>query len=484
MKAKDSFTVEKVKELKKLHGHCRLEMLDGSGKVIKSQEHDNIVTPWIANAINKGNFFDSIPSNKEFPLTNWFSGVILLDKNADATKMTIPSDAHVTACASNTSGSDSTDLRRGNYNPDSSYPIVENGRVTGYRFVWYWSDTRGNNSADTHIKAVCLTRPELAIARYGDTMPDDTVLSEKLVHFEPTENLAKCQIIDYENECAFFVDVSGGKINITQYQLDTKQYHILGVFNDSDVYDVTRVITTQEITPQTAIANFSYQRASVSYVSGIIHVLEWQNNTATVIDHAIDPSDWSEASTSYTYSLDTNVYIYNSAFNEGSIIPKDYILYTSGYLWLVGTDKNFYKCSLSNVADVTEFDSVANSDVVIRGVFAELPNGDWIKYGYGEDNVARAQVNYYHDGEVYGAYDVYDAPAGYGAKYRAVNFTGYGTMIISQPHVGRYNTANYMALYLPAFSVATVWNINDDDHTKTVGLTMRVIYEITEDDGE
>lgn len=485
MKAKDSFTVEKVKELKKLHGHCRLELLDESGKVIKSQEHDNAVTPWIANAINKGNFFDSIPSEKEFPLANWFSGVMLLSKNGDATQYMIPSDARVIACANNASGSDSTDLRRGNYNPDSSSVLLDDdGRVNGYKFVWYWSDTRGNCIADEYIKAVCLTRPTLAIARYGDTTPDDTTLSELLARYDVAEALAKCQIIDYEGECAFFVDVSNGKIIVKQYQLDTKQYHIMGVFNSDGVYDITREIADEEITPQTAISNFNYGRASVSYYNGIIHLLEWQNNSTTIVDHAIDPSDWSETSTSYTYAFDTGINIKNASAST-LMISKDVILYTTGYLWVKGTDNDFYKCSLTNVANVTKYDSVSTDDS--NGVFVELPNGDWIKYSFAEDNVARVSCDYYHNDTVYGAYDVYDALYGYGEKFRAVNMTGYGTMIASSPHSGRYGAKNYISLYVPIGHVATVWNDTDgggsaDQWQKTAGLTMRVIYEITEEE--
>lgn len=481
----DSFKANKTHELKRLHGKCRLELLDNNGKVIKSVEHDNTVTPWVANAINKGNFFDSIPSNKEFPLTNWFSGVMLLSKQGDATKMTIPNDARVIACANNVSGSDSTDLRRGNYNPDSSSVLLDDdGRVNGFKFVWYWSDTRGNCIADEYIKAVCLTRPELAISRYGDTMPDDTTLSELLSRYDVAEALAKCQIIDYDGECAFFVDVSNGKIIVKQYQLDTKQYHIKGVFNSDGVYDVTREIADEEITPQTAISNFNYGRASVSYKSGIIHLLEWQDNSTTIIDHAIDTSDWSETSTSYTYSLDTGIKIKNAS-GSTLMISKDVILYTTGYLWVKGTDNDFYKCSLTNVADVTKYDSVGADSS--NGVFVELPNGDWIKYSFAEDNVARVSCNYYHDDTVYGAYDVYDSLYGYGEKFRAVNMTGYGTMIASSPHSGRYGANNYISLYAPVGHVATVWNDTDgggtaDQWQKTAGLTMRVIYEITEEE--
>ena len=245
-------------------------------------------------------------------------------------------------------------------------------------------------------------------------MPDDTTLSELLARYDVAEALAKCQIIDYDGECAFFVDVSSGKIVVKQYQLDTKQYHIKGVFNSDGIYDVTREIADEEITPQTAISNFSYGRASVSYKSGIIHLLEWQDNSTTIIDHAIDTSDWSETSTSYTYSLDTGIKIKNAS-GSTLMISKDVILYTTGYLWVKGTDDDFYKCSLTNVADVTKYDSVGADSS--NGVFVELPNGDWIKYSFGEDNVSRVSVNYYHDDTVYGAYDVYDSLYGYGEKF-------------------------------------------------------------------
>ena len=474
------------KATKPLHGKCTVQIIDSkTGKITKEKTHDNTVTPWIENAINKGNFLNSMPSAKMLPMLNWLCGVQALSKQGDATKMMIPPDARVIACANNGSGSESNDLRRGNYNQDSSSILLDDdGRVNGFKFVWYWPDTRGNCIADEYIKAICLTRPTLAIARYGDTMPDDTTLSELLARYDVAETLAKCQIIDYDGECAFFVDVSNGKIIVKQYQLDTKQYHIMGVFNSDGVYDVTREIADEEITPQTAISNFNYGRASVSYYNGIIHLLEWQDNSTTIVDHAIDPSDWSETSTSYTYSFDMGVKIKNGS-TSGSIIFKDLILYTTGFLWVKGTDDDFYKCSLTIVANVTKYESVGTDSS--NGVFVELPNGDWIKYSFAEDNVARVSCDYYHNDTVYGAYDVYDALYGYGEKFRAVNMTGYGTMIASSPHSGRYASNNYVSLYVPVGHVATVWNDTDeggdaDQWQKTAGRTMRVIYEITEEE--
>ena len=464
------------RKLPEFENICTLQFLEGD-KVVDEITHKNTVTGFAAGLINQGNFYNSIPTNKMFPIApNFDSGVMLIDKNGDATKLMIPGDANVIACANNVSGSDSTDLRRGNYNPDSSGPIIgENGRVIGYKNVWYWPDTRGNCAVDQKIKAVVLTRPTLAIARYSDSMPPDTTLSELLIRIETTSTLATCQIIDYENNCAFNISVSSGKIVIKQYQLDTDQYHVVGVYNSSGVYDVTRLITTQTITPQTAITNFDANRASVSYKNGILHLLEWQNNSSTVIDHAIDISDWSETSTSYTYSLGTGVYI-KPISQSDKIICKDVILYTSTHLWLVGTDNNFYKCSLAQVADVTEYDSVYNNTSYINGVFEELPNGDWVKFAYGQDNVARKSANYYHNGEVYGAYDVYDSWYGYGDRLRAVNQTGYGTAIHSYQRDNNW----YLSIYAPVNHISTVWNIDDDDHEKNAGLTMRCVYEIRE----
>lgn len=470
------------RKLPEFENICTLQFLKGD-KIVDEITHKNTVTGFAAGLINQGNFYNSIPTNKMFPIApNFDSGVMLIDKNGDATKLMIPGDANVIACANNVSGSDSTDLRRGNYNPDSSGPIIgENGRVIGYKNVWYWPDTRGNCAVDQKIKAVVLTRPTLAIARYSDSMPPDTTLSELLSRIEVASTLATCQIIDYANNCAFNIDVSNGKIVVKKYQLDTNQYHVVGVYNSSGVYDITRQIgNTQEIIPQTTISNFNYRRASVSYKNGIIHLLVWAENSTTIVDHAIDPSDWSETSTSYTYSLDTGIYI--NFINQNRIIAKDLILYSDGYLWLTGTDMNIYKCSLTNIADVVKYDAVYKDDNynLSLGVFAELPNGDWIKYSFGQDNVERISVNYYHDGVVYGAHDVYDSLYGWGERFTAINFTDYGTMIASSPYSGRNGGNHYLSIYAPANHISTVWNIDDDDHEKNAGLTMRCVYEIRE----
>lgn len=477
MKAKDSFTVEKVKELKKLHGHCRLELLDDNGKVIRSVEHDNTVTPWIANAINKGNFFDTIPNNKEFPLTNWFSGVMLLSKQGDATQSMIPSDARVIACANNASGSDSTDLRRGNYNPDSSSVLLDDdGRVNGYKFVWYWSDTRGNCIADEYIKAVCLTRPDLAIGRYStDGLPPDAPIGEHFNTLIVTETLANCQLIDYENETAYAVSVSGTTLTVKSYQLDTKQYHIKGVYNNSGVMDITRELSSEDYT---LLASASNSTTSVSLVGNIIHVLTWSGTTVT--DYAIDTTDWSESHTSYTFDLGTGVSIWGTGSNT---IKKDVILYDGIYLWITGTNKNIYKCDTTTPANVDDFTSPIQLNT--NGCFAKFSNGDWLKYDFDVEG-ATCPALYYHDGVLY-ATNAGIGSVSYGWRASAINVTPYGTVLYSLPKSGRYKTEYYMQIGVPQGHVATVWNDTDgggtaDQWQKTAGLTMRVIYEITEEE--
>lgn len=476
MKAKDSFTVEKVKELKKLHGHCRLELLDESGKVIKSQEHDNAVTPWIANAINKGNFFDSIPSEKEFPLANWFSGVMLLSKQGDASGMTIPSDARVIACANNASGSDTTDLRRGNYNPDSSSRLYDaNGRVNGFKFVWYWSDTRGNCLNNEYIKSVCLTRPDLAIARY-DTggAPADGFMNEHFNTIDVSETLAGCQIIDYENEIAYAFAVSGTTVNIKVYQLDTKQFHICGVY-EGGVMDVTKLLDEHDIT---LTGSSNVNNISCSLVNGSLCVVAFSGVTVEV--HTIDPSDWTDVSTSITYDLGQGVTILGGS---GNTFKKDLILNDGSYLWLMGSDKNIYKCSLSNAADVTQY--TAPVTLNNNACFMALDNGDIIKLDYDAEGTD-APALYFHDGVLYATRSAFGSVS-WGWRVSAVNVTPYGTVLYSLPKSGRYGTDHKMQIGAAYGYVATVWNDTDgggsaDQWQKTAGRTMRVIYEITEEE--
>ena len=493
MKAKDSFTVEKVKELKKLHGHCRLEMLDGSGKVVKSQEHDNTVTPWIANAINKGNFFDSIPSDKEFPLTKWFSGVQLLSKNGDATQYMIPSDARVIACANNVSGSDSTDLRRGNYNPDSSSVLLDDdGRVNGFKFVWYWSDTRGNCIADEYIKAVCLTRPTLAVGRYEDSMPPDGALNELLATLTVGETLASCQIIDYENECAYAVSFANSKFVVRKYQLDTKQFHICGVFNDSNVLDVTRLIAERDdLTPSPALSSIDSRWCSLSFLNGVIHVVTWTNGTTNLVDYAIDVTDadsdnWTITGTSHTYSLGTGITIMENEPHNYQPIGKDFVLHTGSYIYLLGTDGKIYKCSTSSDADVTDYE--CPTDFNKPDPFSATRSGCWIKYANGdvekftvtgENGSITPRSMLYHNSEYKACLTNFPT----GMSLVGVNETGYGTMLLTD----RANGQNRIHVYAPYGYIATVWNDTDgggtaDQWQKTAGLTMRVIYEITEEE--
>lgn len=485
----DSFKANKTHELKRLHGKCRLELLDNNGKVIKSVEHDNTVTPWVANAINKGNFFDSIPSNKEFPLTNWFSGVMLLSKQGDATKMTIPNDARVIACANNVSGSDSTDLRRGNYNPDSSSVLLDDdGRVNGFKFVWYWSDTRGNCIADEYIKAVCLTRPSLAIGRYEDSMPPDGALNELLATLTVGETLASCQIIDYENECAYAVSFANSKFVVRKYQLDTKQFHICGVFNSSNVLDVTRMIAERDdLTPSPALSSIDSRWCSLSFLNGVIHVVTWTNLTTNLVDYAIDVTDadsdnWTITGTSHTYSLGTGVTIMENEPHNYQPIGKDFVLHTGSYIYLLGTDNKIYKCSTSSDADITDY--ACPTDFNKPDAFSATRSGCWFKFANGDvekftvTGGLTARSLFYHNGEYKACLTNFNYMTLVG-----VNDTGYGTLLMTDRSQGN----NRIHVFAPQNYVATVWNDTDgggtaDQWQKTAGLTMRVIYEITEEE--
>ena len=482
MNIKDNIKPVELNREIKLHGHCVLEAYK-DGKLAWREEHDNTVTPYAENLINKGNFLNSIPTNKILPLFKMFSGVQLLSKTGDATKQTIPADADVIACAGDSSYNVSNDdLRRGTFNVDSSEPILgAGGRITGYKFVWNWVDTRGNSpDASTPFKAVCLTRPALAVARYDENNRYYQLIEEALkTAFSTTARLAKCQLIDYENGRAFWVRYSSSKILVDEYQLNTKQFGILGIYNSSGVYDVTaQVGDTHEITPDTAPNDYHITRASVSFVGGKIHFITWKNST--IIDNVIDPADdYSVTSTTYTYDLGTGVTI--RALDTGEYnIPKDGVLLTSdgAYFWLVGSNSKFYKCNLSNVADVSNPYNMAGT--TSNGVFAELPNGDWVKYSFSSEDTSGIPVNFYHNDIVYAASVPYDMPAGWGYRVHAINVNAYGTALLSLPYSGRYINDPYMSVHTFTHYVSTVWNIAEDDRIKTAGMDMRCIYTLTE----
>ncbi len=467
-------------DIPKLYNTCILEAYK-DGELVWREEHHNTTTDFPKNVINKGNFFDSIPNNKLFPLDKFFAGIQLISKQGDATRMTIPSDAEIYACAGDASMNvDNNDLRRGIYNVDSSEPLYgANGRIIGYKHVWNWLDTRGNCPDNLHpFKAVCLTRSVLAVARYDESTAYNNVLDEILATISTTERLAKCQLIDYENECAYFIWYSNSKITVEKYQLDTKQFHVQGVFNDGSCDVTTQIGTTVQITPDTAISDFSNDRSSVSLVNGNIHFLTWNNTT--IVDNIIDTSDYSVTSNTYTFDLGSGITI-RTLDTLG--IVKDGLLVSGGYIWLIGSDNKFYKCNMANVSDVSEpYPMVANNGGN-NGVFAELPNGDWIKYSYGQDNVTDGiTVNFYHNGKVYGAKCSYNAPRGWGMNPRAVNVTPYGTILVSLPYAGRYGSEHFISIDVLTHYVSTVWNITDDDHYKTAGMDMRCIYIISEEE--
>lgn len=475
------------KNLKKYIGECTLEFLEND-KVVDSITFHNDPTGWINTAINEGDFFNLMPTNKIIPYLKWLLGVVLLDKNGDPTHYTIPGDANIIACANNVSGSDSTDLRRGSYNPEASSVIEdESGRIIGFESVWNWSDTRGNCGADQKIKAVCLTRPSLAIARYGDSMPPDTVMNELITTITTTSTLADCQIIDFGGETSYRVDISGGKIVVKKYQLDTWRYHIQGVYDSNGAYDVTKLLGQAELTPSIAIAN-DVKKASVSFIGNKLHVVAW--NGQTLVDHAIDasaddPDDWTITSASHSFNLGTGVTI-KAAGTNFAMLLKDLVLYSYDedndyyFVTLVGSNNKFYRCNLSNDADVTELPGA--SLAMNNGPMVQFGNGDWIKFSWGEEPEGASYLpcNYYHAGVVHLAKDNRIEPAGWGPRYIAVHNTGRGTLLVSMSMNGRYRDQSFMGLVLPIAHVATVWNISNDTTIKTNSKTMRVKYRITE----
>lgn len=488
MDIRDSLEPIKVKKkIKKYKGVCTLEFLEGE-EITESITFHNDPTGWIESAINEGNFYNLLPTSQIFPYVKWLLGIMLLDKNGDPNQYMIPGDANIIACANNASGSDSTDLRRGNYNAEASSNIEDDsGRVIGFENVWYWPDTRGNCGIDQKIKAVCLTRSPLAISRYGDSIPPDTDLNQILNTVSASVTLTDCQIIDFGGETAFRIDIGSNLITVKKYQIDTYQYHIQGIYNSANAYDVTKLLGQYTFTPSISIAN-NVLKASVSYIGGKLHILAWSGQT--LVDHAIDastddPDDWTIISTSHSFNLGSGISIKDATCG---FLSKDIILYSYDedsnyyYVTLVGSNNKFYRCNLSNDADITELPGVSLAHS--NGPMVQFGNGDWIKFSWGQDNVGYLSVNYFHNGNVYLARDAYNAPAGWGTRYIAVNNTGRGTLIFSLTRNGRYGDNHYISIAAPVAHISTVWNISDDTRIKTNSKTMRVKYRVTEQEDE
>lgn len=442
----------------KFQGNTRLDLLR-NGKIIKRIEKHNTVTAWLENAKGPGNFRDLINPSNITNLAGWFNGCLLTDQTNDAALSMISSGSKITAQAGD-------DAYTGTYTKRGSFNSSESGAITGGRkFVWDWLTNQGNGP----IASVCLTRGALGKCELGQTaVPDSSYPINEILNSSATAaGLPVVSIIDYENETAYAISYANGTITVTEYELATKLLHIKA--------DETGLINTTTHQIAQTVNNYSEITASVSYTGDTIHLLTFQANSGTLNDYAIVTTDWTCTATTHTYS---GVSFWALGGYGTTPIMKDAMPIINGYVYAYsGSGQKIVKCSLTNDADVEDFDNplytlgaLYTYNNYANGPSVIMPNGDFYKIAQYQ-NVANQYALYYHGGDFYAVI----LNRGHNLPTDSVNANPYGTII--RPAIYGSNNIVLVEAFHPY--VSTVNNL-ETAVTKTADLTMKLTYEITE----
>lgn len=482
----------------KLQGNTRLELLR-DGKVVHRVEKHNVISPWLQKAIREGDFGAGIDRNKIMPLTQWFSGCILTDKvncksNTDPGFFgMINQDSNVVAMAGDDAYS-GTNTRRGS----ADLSAGATGPITnGYRWTWNWSESYGNGD----INSVCLTRAELGKLHYvetgnldyeTDTTLATTYLNESLSNgvLNQSLDMQYISIIDYENEIGYKVWYEGtsssGDIKVAEYALNTKRIHLTGAS-----FDVRELIATHTITMSAGIRDYGVRgHTCVTFTGNKIHLITWGENTGRVSDYVIDPTDYSAIYATYERTYSGISFYTHASYAVYQYPPKDsmWIEYedVSGVLTpflyaiaKVNGNAKIVKCNLTNDAQVLE---LADSPISTQVPWFGTPNGDrWIIQPRGEpwyagDSRWITPAVYCHNGRFYRT-NAYDYSVQGAALQGVDGGATYGTNLFKLD-TNRSESAK-MSIDAMFGWVSTVNNLQTTV-SKNPGLTMRLIYEITE----
>lgn len=446
------------KKISEFHGHTRLDLLR-DGKVVHRVEKSNTITGWIGDALSAGNFFNQISANKIYPLSQWFGGCLLTEGTNDATTSYIASNADITAQAGD-GGYSGSNSKIGTFNAlESGSGIDANGKCY-IRNVWDWGTSSGNGIIDS----VCLTRGSLGYTEMNEStaLADDKPAFEELSStFTISEDLRKCQVIDYDGQKAFNIDYSSGTITIIEYELiNSKVIHLYG-----NLLDVIESGTAHTISQ--TLQSFSYQAYSIHYdaSNGIISL--FGVNGSDLYQYDIDISTWTVTATTHTYS--------GANFTQGigyeDYLRTDKFPVVGNYIYCFSDSAAKISCCDLTSSSITQennplYDIYGGSTIDrnwISGVSVIYPNGDWLKI----DGRSTTYALYFHNGKYYAVKGL----TGSLNRYALVLTTG-GTIL------SVVNASNASQLFAPFGAIATVNNITQVE--KQASLTMKLTYTITE----
>lgn len=444
-----------------LQGYTELQFsYDGFKTIAHSTGKKNAITPWVQNAIGAGNFHSLMDRSKIMPLSQWFDGCLLCDKEHEfalATSM-IDYDAGITACAGSEeqAGVLSNNSKLGTFQPNQS-GMTADGK--GMTFCWEWGTAYGIGD----IKSVCLTRAKLAIA---DLVKADE--TGRAMNLEPFDTLGSMtidssvigannlHIIDYSTGRGYYISPqpTASSLTIDEYDIGT---NYLRIYNEAG-RTIRKIGETHEFT---GLTNLVQNRCSANYTGDAIRIFWWSGTTISEV--TIDISTWTMSSiTTHTYS-GANFYA------TGNYIKKDKFVLKGNYLYLLGTTSSsgdtIYKCNLTS-AEIVAIDNplFALGIQTEMGASVTLPNGDV----FWQNTYNNSRGLLLHN-------DIWYAVKGISlsssTSTNGINGNDYGTVLASNQ-----NRADLFAFF---GYISTVNNLGRT-YTKNSSMSMRLIYTVSE----
>lgn len=445
-----------------LQGYTELQFsYDGFKHIdFSSGKKKNSITPWVQNAIGAGNFHSMMEQGKLMPLSRWFNGCQLFDKehaNALSTSM-MDYDANVVACAGSgtNAGNLANNTKLGVFQAEPS-GMTADGK--GYQFVWEWGTAYGNGD----IKSVCLTRDELAIAdlvRADETSRSVTLQPFAYLGTMKGGDIPSCQIIDYAKGRAYKIGKQPTDSNLTieEYDISTSYLKVNG---NAGAF-IRKIGDTHTYSGLTGLVHYM---CSANYTGTAIRIIWFSGST---ISEVTIPT---EGSSAWVMGSITN-HIYSGVFfrSLGNYIKKDKIPLKGNYVYLQSDDyTKIYKCNLTS----TEIVAIDNPLRTLGIQSAELgssvllPNGDI----YWQSTYDKPYGLLLHN-DIWYAVRLEMMADNWDGEYAGLSGNDYGTVISTQ--------TSHSRLITPCGYVSTVNNLGRT-YSKDSSKSMRLIYTITEE---
>lgn len=442
--------------VKRLHGHTRIELTDTKTGEVEIFEKDNLITDLVQNIFNH-DIWGGLDYSKVVPLTQLFNGCLLYNTDlpeVDSSITSIPKGATLTAHAGSTAyvGPDTT---AGNLNVPESGEILRGGLKAGYKWVFDWGTSQGNGE----INCVSLCPSAIGLrGRNSESFADKPYLPlGQFISTGSTAILRDSQLIEYETNRLYSVDYTATSVTVKAYIMPMKSYGLLDNMGDLELlYTKTFAVNAPRYLVSSAqlVGNIIYISAYSS--STTISLIKVDKNTGELI---------SDEQLTYSGVNFDRFGLYNdsSSYTIQSAFPI-----VDGYIYFPKNDRRtYYKCSLTNLADVTELPTEITAQFSSQGrggsVILSNENIIFNDHAIINDRVIKIQ-NSSPTGEV----------AFFGGE--ELEASGVYTTRIKSSHSKNMFNEVYLSVLMD--SISTI-NLLDVPVSKTPDKTMKLEYSIT-----